>query len=85
MSEIISRKDALAQGLKFYFTGEPCKHDHLVERYVSGRNCCECYKGTRISEMRARNYLENKEAILKRTNGDKARHRAARKAAATNK
>ncbi len=42
--EIISRKDALAAGLKRYFTGKPCKRGHVVEYYVLSRDCIECAK-----------------------------------------
>lgn len=40
--ELISRQEAKAQGLKRYFTGEPCKHGHVSERLVSTRQCCVC-------------------------------------------
>ena len=30
--EIISRKDALAHGLKVYFTGKVCKRGHVVQK-----------------------------------------------------
>lgn len=39
--EIITRKEAIAQGLKRYFTGKPCKHGHVSERTIN-RNCVEC-------------------------------------------
>lgn len=47
MPEIISRADAMRAGLKRFFTGKPCKHGHLVERYVAGGGvdcgvCVEC-------------------------------------------
>lgn len=42
--EIITRADAKAAGLKWYFTGKPCKHGHITERYVTG-NCCGCGPG----------------------------------------
>lgn len=41
---IISRKDALAQGLKFYFTGKPCSNGHMCERDVAEWRCLECRK-----------------------------------------
>ena len=41
---IISRKDALAQGLKFYFTGKPCSNGHVCERDVAEWRCLECRK-----------------------------------------
>jgi hypothetical protein len=40
--DIISRKDALAQGLKHYFTGKPCKRGHFSHRFVSTRQCADC-------------------------------------------
>jgi hypothetical protein len=39
--EIISRSQAKAAGLKFYFTGKPCKNGHIAERYAAGR-CVLC-------------------------------------------
>jgi hypothetical protein len=39
---ILTRADALAFGLKRYFTGEPCPHGHVVERRVSDFSCLEC-------------------------------------------
>lgn len=39
--KIISRKEALALGLKRYFTGKPCKWGHLCERYLA-RDCVCC-------------------------------------------
>lgn len=39
--EIISRKEALNLGLKYYFTGKPCKHGHVSKRDSRG-SCYEC-------------------------------------------
>jgi hypothetical protein len=55
--KIISRAEAIALGLKQYFTGEPCKHGHVAHRLVvhnlvSGR-CIEC---RRVSAQK--NYRE---------------------------
>lgn len=41
-SEIISRSEAQAKGLKHYFTGEPCKHGHVSVRTVSSNTCRAC-------------------------------------------
>lgn len=41
-AEIVSRAEAKAQGLKRYFTGKPCKHGHVDERYVSSGKCAPC-------------------------------------------
>jgi hypothetical protein len=42
MSDIITCKEARARGLPRYFTGEPCKHGHLSERYTMGSGCVMC-------------------------------------------
>lgn len=42
MRQIISRKEAKEKGFKKYFTGKPCKNNHICERYVSGGHCIEC-------------------------------------------
>lgn len=39
--EIISRKEALNLGLKYYFTGKKCKHGHVSKRDIRG-SCYEC-------------------------------------------
>jgi hypothetical protein len=82
MPEIISRKEARAQGLKRYFTGKPCHLGHLEERTcVSGR-CLACarllmnerYKRSpepyrqRVAKYRA----QNSDLILARRNSPEA-------------
>jgi len=39
---LISRQKALFQGLARYFTGKPCKHGHIAERYTGNKTCCVC-------------------------------------------
>lgn len=65
---IISRQEAISQGLKRYFTGKPCKYGHIDYRYTNGRKCCSCsiielrkkYKENTRSELdRAKTYREN--------------------------
>jgi hypothetical protein len=41
-SSLITRAEAKAQGLRWYFTGKLCKHGHISERYVSSKQCVEC-------------------------------------------
>src|SRR5271157_2252861 len=53
--QIISRKDAIALGFMTYFTGKPCKHGHIAERYVDCGSCICCKKAYR---------LDNKETII---------------------
>jgi hypothetical protein len=40
--QVITRKEAKAQGLSRYFTGEPCKHGHIYERQTSKGECIFC-------------------------------------------
>ena len=40
--QIISRKDALKAGLKFFYTGKPCINGHLTQRYTSIDKCVGC-------------------------------------------
>jgi len=37
-----TRKDAIASGNAFYFTGVPCKSGHISKRYSLHRSCFEC-------------------------------------------
>lgn len=40
----ISRKEALKTGKNTYFTGNPCKHNHISERNTKTCVCVECHK-----------------------------------------
>ena len=40
--EIISRQEALDRGFSRYFTGVPCIHGHVAERYTANTKCLEC-------------------------------------------
>jgi len=42
--QIITKAEAKAHGLGKYFTGNPCKHGHVAERYIGNSGCCECIK-----------------------------------------
>jgi len=51
-----SRLEAYEQGADRYFTGIPCRHGHVAERYVSG-SCVECrqqHYADRAPEIRAK-------------------------------
>jgi hypothetical protein len=39
---IVLRAEAKSFGLTRYFTGKPCKHGHVCERYTSDGICVEC-------------------------------------------
>lgn len=55
---IITKQEAIAQGLTRYFTGKPCKNGHLDERPVSNGECCRCR-----AEQSSRYRAENKEKV----------------------
>ena len=38
------RKDAIAAGEKFYYTGKECVNGHLSRRYSKGGECYECLR-----------------------------------------
>jgi|SRR5271166_517332 len=46
---IVSRQEAIAAGLRFYFTGKPCLHGHIAPRYTKRSHCLMC---NRISTSR---------------------------------
>ena len=51
--EIITREEAQEKGLVRYFTGKPCKHGHIAERYTKSLICCPCstwHNNTRYKE-----------------------------------
>ena len=59
MPEIISRKSALAKGLKRYFTGMPCIRGHISLRLVSNGDCIEC-RPLQFSRWRNQNLAADK-------------------------
>ena len=43
MVNIRSKSEAKKLGLKYYFTGKPCKYGHVAERRVCNSTCKECH------------------------------------------
>lgn len=66
---LVTRAEAIRWGLRTYYTGVPCKHDHLSRRTVSNGSCNECVSES-VKQRRA--------AGLIRVNPDKARAAQAR-------
>ncbi|MDC8803936.1 hypothetical protein PRZ61_10860 [Halomonas pacifica] len=44
--QVISREEAITQGLREYFTGKPCKYGHVAGRKVSNTGCVECVRSS---------------------------------------
>jgi hypothetical protein len=72
--QIISRADAKAQGRRHYFTGKPCKHGHVAERFVSCHACTTCHEVSRAA-FNARNpaYDQKRAIAYRQRNPDRAR------------
>jgi Na+-translocating ferredoxin:NAD+ oxidoreductase RnfC subunit len=66
--EIISPKEAASLGLKYYFTGKPCKHGHTAKRRVKSGECSECSRLARKSWGQS-----NPDKILKYRRDNKSR------------
>jgi hypothetical protein len=58
----IAIDDAKARGLKRYFTGTPCKHGHIAERFTSCRLCCECDRLARLTKNMTPQQVEQSRA-----------------------
>ena len=59
--QIISRADAIALGFVTYFTGKPCKNNHISERRVDNSDCLEC-----VAIRRKKHYEDHKEVYIER-------------------
>ena len=55
MTDIITKQQAIAAGLKYYFTGKPCKHGHIAEKSTNGSNCKVCQQ--QYVERRTKKFL----------------------------
>ena len=51
--EPITREEAARRGYARYFTGEPCKRNHIAMRYVCNTGCVECMRGPPIATPRS--------------------------------
>lgn len=64
MSDLITRKEAKNLGLRYYFTGKPCKRGHIQKRMVASFSCSSCSAIT-ARAFRKRNPLAANEAAKK--------------------
>lgn len=69
--KIISRQEAIQNNLKRYFTGLPCKYNHIAQRLLSNRTCIECLN---IFKKDWANKPNIKEKSLKRLNNHNKLH-----------
>lgn len=71
MTRIISRKDAISQGLTQYFTGKPCSKGHVEFRYTCDHACGACAREKTAA------YRKKNPEIVKRNNAINHAKRAA--------
>jgi len=67
--DIISRKQAKALGLKWYFTGKPCKHGHVTKRYATGA-CHECMRITTLKNRGKYTYKVGRKQYMQQWRAD---------------
>jgi len=63
----ITRKQALAEGKKTYYTGKPCSRGHISWRYVNNYQCSECREIVYFES-----YDEKKARLIKKHGEEKA-------------
>jgi HNH endonuclease len=84
--EIITRKEAIELGIKYYFTGNPCKHGHVAKRYIGNNGCIVCtlhrsrlHKLTYIPKPRDVKKRREQEREIYHANIERSRIRARKK------
>lgn len=57
----MTRMEAIKAAKEVYFTGKPCIHGHIVNRYTSTGHCIECLRLRGLAERKA--IKENRKAV----------------------
>lgn len=57
--KVISKQEAIEQGLKKFFTGKQCKNGHTSERHVHNGQCIQCKRDFDKSSPKAKKYRED--------------------------
>ncbi len=72
---IITQTAAIEQGLKYYFTGKPCKWGHLSKRRSSGGHCITCAREDKKSD-RSREHAKEYEKTAKSKESRNSYHKS---------
>lgn len=64
-TKIITRQEAISQGFKYYFTGVPCKRNHVCNRLTGNSGCLECDRLIR-RKLEKDFYYRHRERLLKK-------------------
>jgi len=77
MTQIVTRAEATALGLKRFYTGDPCKREHVAERFASTGGCVACLRD-QTDEWRRNNSEKLRElsAEYRQANLEKIREKA---------
>lgn len=78
---IVTRSAALAAGLPRYFTGKPCKHQHVAERKTANGLCLACHREKQAAHSKTEKAQATLTAWNEATAEKRQRKRAAYKAA----
>ena len=71
MNTPATAKDAILQGVKYYFTGKSCRRGHISKRFSSNRKCLQCIKeniennSSHVNELKRNYYYRNLSKISK--------------------
>ncbi len=61
MTKIIPRAQAIIEGRRTYYTGKPCKYEHLADRWLSNSTCVEC-----MALKNKSYYIENTDKLIEK-------------------
>jgi 5-methylcytosine-specific restriction endonuclease McrA len=79
---IVTRKEALAQGLIHYYSGVPCVRGHITVRFVNNGTCRECIRIRSVKELESnparRDYARKNAAKWASLNRERVTANAAR-------
>src|ERR1700693_1453229 len=64
-----TKGEAIALGVKTFFTGRACKHGHIAERHVSSGSCIECIRTSCNTELHREQCR-----LWRKNNPDKVKH-----------
>lgn len=72
---IVSLATARATGINRYFTGKPCSHGHVCERYTNNANCLQCTSMyTKARYARQKEKLKKQASAWAHQNRERVRH-----------
>lgn len=80
-AQIMSRREAKARSLKFYFTGKPCSQGHIDRRRTCNGHCVACifasWDKDRLREYGRDRYAKNIDVLREKNRAHRVRNREA--------